>query len=347
MTDTTSAAGTVHLLVPDLFDDPTRPSGGNVYDRRLAEGLADLGWDVRVRLVAAAGDAAGYALEPALSAVPDSAIAVVDGLLAASDSVAVQGVSDRLRVVTLAHMVRGTSDEGRMLRASAHVVATSRWAATTLSRLHGLPPGTVTVASPGVDAAPPSAPSESGGRFLVVAAVASHKGHDVLIEALAGLRDRSWTCHCVGSLEVEPRFADGTRALASAFGLAERLRLTGPLHGEDLDARFAAADLLVVPSRDDAYGMVVTEALARGIPVLATDVGGIPEAMGRTAEGELPGMLVAPGDPEALTRRLRHWLESASLRSDLRAAAKRRRGDLPPWKDTAVRVSAALSNLAT
>ena len=82
--------------------------------------------------------------------------------------------------------------------------------------------------------------------------------------------------------------------------------------------------------------MVVTEALARGVPVLATDVGGVPEALGHG------GLLVPPGDPEAFGAALRRWLEDASLRERLRRAARERRATLPGWDDTASAVATAL-----
>ena len=75
--------------------------------------------------------------------------------------------------------------------------------------------------------------------------------------------------------------------------------------------------MLVLPSRGETYGMVVTEALARGLPVVAAEVGGVPEALGHGADGTRPGLLVPPDDPPRSRDALRAWLEDA----DLRAAA--------------------------
>jgi glycosyltransferase involved in cell wall biosynthesis len=93
--------------------------------------------------------------------------------------------------------------------------------------------------------------------------------------------------------------------------------------------------------------MVVAEALARGIPVLASDVGGLPEALGRTPDGALPGMLVPADDPAALSVALRRWLGDPELRRRLRDAALARRRTLTGWPATTRAVAAVLAPLTT
>jgi glycosyltransferase involved in cell wall biosynthesis len=110
---------------------------------------------------------------------------------------------------------------------------------------------------------------------------------------------------------------------------------------------YADTDLVVLPSRAETYGMVVTEALARAVPVLATDVGGVPEALGLDPEGGRPGLLVPPNDPGALARALRRWLTDPLLRERLRRSARRRRTTLTGWKETAHSVSAVLDREGT
>jgi glycosyltransferase involved in cell wall biosynthesis len=92
--------------------------------------------------------------------------------------------------------------------------------------------------------------------------------------------------------------------------------------------------------------MVLTEALARGVAVLATDVGGVAEAVGRNPDGTRPALLVPPEDPEAIGAALRGWLQDGECRRRLRAAAQRRRGSLPGWSETAREADELLTEAA-
>jgi glycosyltransferase involved in cell wall biosynthesis len=124
------------------------------------------------------------------------------------------------------------------------------------------------------------------------------------------------------------------------------VRFAGPRTGAALERAYAAADLLVLASHTETYGMVVTEALARGLPVLATDVGGVSEALGHGDDGTRPGLLVPPGDPAALGAALRAWLGDAGLRGSLRRAARERRASLRPWAATSSDVAGVLAAAA-
>jgi glycosyltransferase involved in cell wall biosynthesis len=135
------------------------------------------------------------------------------------------------------------------------------------------------------------------------------------------------------------------RSRAGGGVIAERIRFDGAVPQHELERRYAEADLLVLPSRGETYGMVVTEALARGVPVVASKVGGIPEALGRARAG-CPGLLVPAGNAGALAAALRRWLSDATLRAELRAAAAERRSTLTGWAVTASRVDEALASAA-
>ena len=164
------------------------------------------------------------------------------------------------------------------------------------------------------------------------------------MEALARIPDLPWTCTFVGSLDREPSFVDRLRRRAADACLADRIRFAGPLAGDALTGMYRASDLLVLPSRLEAYGMVVTEALAAGLPVVGTTVGGVPEALGRTASG-LPGRLVPPDDPAALAEVLGAWLRDAGLRARLRTAARERRRTLDDWDRTVESVADVLGGV--
>jgi glycosyltransferase involved in cell wall biosynthesis len=341
----------VHVVVPDGIDDPARPSGGNTYDRRVCDGLAALGWTVREHAVR---DAA--ALARTVRRIPDGAVVLLDGLIASSASEALVPQARRLRQVVLVHMPLGhrppdgeaaavRARERDVLAAAAAVVTTSAWTRRRLAELYALPAGRVHVTQPGVDAASLAPGSAAGDALLCVAALTPDKGHDVLLDGLGMAMDLSWNCAFVGSLVRDPAFAGDMRRRARDSGLGERVRFPGPRTGPDLDHEYAAADLVVLPSRAETYGMVVTEALARGLPVLATDVGGVTEALGHAADGSRPGLLVAPGDPAALAAALRAWLQDAELRDRLRAAARERRAKLRPWAASASAVADVLAGV--
>jgi glycosyltransferase involved in cell wall biosynthesis len=325
----------VHVVVPSSIDDPARPSGGNVYDRRVCAGLAALGRTVR-ELTSLDG----------LGALPDGALALVDGLVASAEPDRVIEHAARLRLVVLVHLPWGHGSpehreaEAAMLRSAAGVVTTSDWTRSWLVDEYAVPPDRITVAVPGADQAGLAPGTPSGGRLLCVGAVTPTKGHDLLLDALSAI-DTPWRLTCVGSTDIDPGFATAIRQRAEA--LDDRVVLTGPLLGPDLDAAYRHADLLVLASRVETYGMVVTEALAHGLPVVATGTGGTPEALGRSATGDLPGLLVPVDDPEALGDALRRWLEDPALRARARQAARDRRRTLPSWSDAAARVAAALA----
>jgi glycosyltransferase involved in cell wall biosynthesis len=353
-----SAPGCVHVVVPGGIDDPERPSGGNTYDRRLCAALAAGGWSVRSHPVPGewpeptAG--ARQALARALDAAPDGSLVLVDGLVCSAAPEVLVPAARRLRVVVLMHMPLGATPEHdhlveaerAVVSAAAAVVTTSDWCRGWLLAAYRLDPARVHVALPGVDPARPAAGSGDGSSLLCVGAVIPGKGHDVLLTALEEVAEQPWRCVCVGALTIAPRFVDALRARIRDAGLEGRVLLDGPRTGDELEVRYAAADVLVLASRAETYGMVVTEALARDLPVLATEVGGVPEALGATVDGRRPGLLSPPGDADALAGSLRRWLTDAALRRDLRDAARQRRARLTGWSHTAERVARAFTEVA-
>jgi glycosyltransferase involved in cell wall biosynthesis len=331
----------VHVIVPEDIDDPARPSGGNTYDRKICRGLAALGWTVHEHAVA--GDAA---LARSVARIPDGAVVLLDGLIASPAPQVLVPHAGRLRQVVLMHMPRGDAGEREVLAAAAAVVTTSAWTRRRLQELYALPPGRLHVAEPGVEAAGLAPGTAAGDALLCVAALTPDKGHDVLLDGLALATDLSWRCACVGSLVRDPAFADAVRRATRMKGLGDRVRFAGPRTGPELDRAYAAADLLVLASQAETYGMVVTEALARGVPVLAAEVGGVSEALGHGDDGTRPGLLVPPGDPAALGAALRSWLEDAELRRRLRRAARERRASLRRWPATTSVLAGVLAGAA-
>lgn len=339
----------MHVVVPDGIDDPARPSGGNTYDRYVCRHLRSLGCSVHEH--AACGPwprpdtEALCALAGVMQRIPDGALALLDGLVASAAPEVLVSEARRLRLVILVHMPLGHRPaddaaeirrrERAVLRAAAAVVTTSRWSQSRLLALYQLAPDRVHVAEPGVDRADLAAGTGHGGELLCVAAVTFEKGHDVLVESLLSMSEQSWQCLCVGSVDRDPAFVEDLRRRVLNGGLGDRVSFPGPRTASQLDRSYAAADLMVLASRAETYGMVVTEALAHGLPVVATEVGGLAEALGYGADGTRPGLLVPPDDPGTLAAALQAWLGDAELRGRLRRAAHERRMSLGRWSTTA------------
>lgn len=353
---------TVHFVMPGGVDDPAAPSGGNAYDRRVCLDLPGFGWQV-VRHAAPGAwpdpDAdARESLARTLAGMPDDTVVLLDGLVACGVPEIVVPEAERLRIAVLVHLPLGDETgldpavaadldarERAVLRAVPATIATSDWAVRRLVAHHGLAPDRVHLAAPGADIAPLAPGTDGVSHLLCVAAVTPRKGQHRLVEALAAVRDLPWTCSLVGGLGTDPEYVATLRAQIERYGLADRLHLTGPRTGADLDASYAAADLLVLTSYAETYGMAVTEALARGIPVVATDVGGLPEAVGRAPDGGLPGILVPPEDPAAIAAELRGWFGEPDVRRRLKAAARGRRSALAGWAATARSLAGVLGRL--
>lgn len=377
----------VHAVLPGGIDDPAAPSGGNIYDRRVCDELPHTGWQVHEHTVAGswprpAADARAE-LARLLARSPDGSVLLLDGLVACAAPDIVVHEAERLRLAVLVHLPLADetgldpvlaaeldAGERRTLRAVSAVVATSHWAARRLVDHHGLAPDRVHVAAPGADIAPLASTSadtapgtgpgavvrtDNSSRLLCVASVTPRKGHHRLVRALAALSDLPWSCVCVGGLGQDPGHVARVRELIEASGLGDRVRLVGPRTGPELEASYAGADLLVLASYAETYGMAVTEALARGVPVLATAVGGLPEAVGQAPDGTVPGILVPPEvptrtppeeqPPAALTAALRRWLGEPDVRHRSKAAALHRRTALTGWDTTSRSLADALEQL--
>ncbi len=348
------ATRVVHFVVPEGIDDPSRTSGGNVFDRRVAAGLATRGWDVRMEQVDA-GPAAEATLARLLSTFSGdlgrAAPVLIDGLVARRAPAVLETAAERLPIAVLAHMVgaafpdadrQEVEGERRALRAAQYVIATSEWTRGVLVAREGIVPARIVVAVPGAAEAPVASGTAAGGALLCVGVVAPHKGQDVLIEALRTLDPNGpWTCTIAGSLAAFPSYADRICALAAGAGLGDRITMAGTLTEHELDDAYRGADLVVAPSRVESYGMAIADALRRGIPVVASTVGGIPQ----TVAGSGAAVLVPPGRPEALTEVLSRWMVDPGLRARLKDEALRTRSTLPRWSDTADRIAATLARM--
>jgi glycosyltransferase involved in cell wall biosynthesis len=345
------------MVVPEGFDDPGQPTGGNIYDRRVCAGLAEAGWEVLVATVAGpwpVPDSRARAdLARIMSAIQDGEIVLIDGLIASPTAAQLLPHAGRMRMTVLLHMPLATAlethnddsaqrSERLVLRGATSVVVTSEWTRQQILVRYEIPACRVHVARPGVDrVAAPARPVR--GHLICVGTLSRPKGQDLLVEALAELGDLDWQCVLAGPLDRDPDFVDQLQARIARLGYGHRVRLPGVLTGAVLSHAYTTADLFVAPSRSETYGMAVTEALAHGLPVIAAAVGGLPEALGSSTDVTRPGQLIPSGDPAALAAAIGEWLGDERHRHRLRTAARKRRSNLRGWEHTTQEIVNALA----
>jgi len=166
----------------------------------------------------------------------------------------------------------------------------------------------------------------------------------VLVRALALIPALPWRCICAGSLTHAPEFADAVLELARALGLEDRIDFPGELGASELDGLYDCASIFVLATHYEGYGMVLAEALTRGLPVVSTRGGAVPDTVPAEA-----GVLVAPGDEHALAAALKELLsgpEGAARRAALAEGSLRHGRALPTWGDAALAFERAIGELS-
>lgn len=334
------------------------PTGGYRYDRRIALALRESGWQVDLCTLGDSfpwPDTATLAHAQAqLDALPDGALVVADGLAFGAMPELAHRHATRLRWVALVHhplhLETGLADTARQtlresecqaLQVARRVIVTSETTARDLTPM-GVPAERIRVVEPGTDrVAVKRSSANKTVRLLCVATLTSRKGHAVLLEALAGLQALDWTLHCVGSTQRDAPTSDRLHRLAIELGLADRVHWHGELDEAAVAVHYAAADLFVLPSFHEGYGMVVTEALAHGLPVVCTTGGALAQTLPRTA-----GLHVPPGDVAALREALAVLISQPDERARFAEGAREAAKQLPTWPQAAERFAAVLEELA-
>jgi glycosyltransferase involved in cell wall biosynthesis len=346
----------VVFAVPGSLDTPT---GGYAYDRRIIAELRQLGWDVECLDIGegfpAPDEATRSAARSLLFAIPEGRPIVLDGLaLGVLPDVAVE-LANRHPLVALVHHPLAlecglTAERADALRRSERaalaqvrqVVVTSPATEKLVASGYGVPAGHITVAKPGSDPAPRILREPNDvPNLLSVGAVVPRKGFDVLVSALAMLDDVPWRLTIAGDLTRDPKEAAKLRDLIAQYRLTGRIETPGAVSASRLAMLFGKADLFVLASRFEGYGMAYAEALSYGLPVIGTTAGAIPDTIPQGT-----GLLVPPDDPAALAAALRSVIVDANQRRLLAEAAVSAARNLPTWQQSAAIFAAALDRLA-
>jgi glycosyltransferase involved in cell wall biosynthesis len=285
--------------------------------------------------------------------LPDGALVLVDDLAGGVLGHELARHAPRLRLVALVHhpLYQETGlDEAQQrhfftaeqgaLRHVRRVVVTSAATAAAM-RASGLVAELPAVVVPGTEPVPLREPSESPfTRLVCVATLTPRKRHALLIDTLASLRDLPWHLACIGGLDLHPPTTAAVRAQLERLALTDRVELRGECSPSQLQAILHASDLFVLPSAFEGYGMAVAEALAQGVPVIATRTGAAAELVGDA------GLLVEPDDASGLERALRSLLADPREREARATAARRRAATLPRWPDSARQLAVELAAVA-
>jgi glycosyltransferase involved in cell wall biosynthesis len=330
----------------------------------MVDGLRRLGWDVTVHSLAGqfpiADPAARADLAGALRGLPDGTRVVIDGLVMGGLPDVVRDHAARLELIALVHLLLADDPalppsqrewlgmlEREALPSAVSIVATSPFTAARVAE-SGIDPALIATVPPGTDpASPATGPGPGAPQLLCVASVTPGKGQDVLVRSLARIADLPWTCVVAGSLTRSPAYAHRVQASVRESGLSTRVSFTGECDQDAIETLYARSSIFVLPSFYEGYGMALTEAMARGLPVVSTTAGAIPD----TVPGDA-GILVPPGDQDALAGALRTLLAdgpdeshgAATRRARLGAAARRHASRLAGWEEVVEAFAEAVSS---
>ena len=328
--------------------DLATPTGGYIYDRRMIDELQQLGWQIDV---VGLGDGfpkpntgqKEFARQRLLE-VQSPCPVVVDGLALGVMPDAAEAARARNPLIALVHhpLAYETGiapeqaqilweSEKTALAAAAHVIVTSPATSRLLQEDYEVPPELITIAQPGTDRAEPATGSRDGTlQMISVGAIVPRKGFDVLVAALAKLPELPWRLTIVGDRGRDPATAARLDAEIAASGLASRVTVLDAIPAGQLAALYAGADLFVLASHFEGFGMAYAEAIARGLPVVGTTGGAISDTVPPDA-----GVLVEPGDVRALARTLELLIRNPEERRWLADGARKAARTLPTWADSA------------
>lgn len=347
----------LHFIVPG---DPDQNTGGYRYVRKLVEALNEAGTAAEVTGLPGRfpmPDAvATHGMDSLLSQFADDSWVVLDGLAMSAMPGILEKHAQRLRLVALIHhpladetgLSLSEQDwfferEKQALEIVRDVFTTSPFTASRLAD-YGVAAGRIQTAEPGVESPAGNAlqgdiehsgkkhkaQAANAPQILCVAHLSPRKAQDHLVDALAGLKDLEWHCTLAGSCERDPVYANNVQQQVHESGLGSRIDLAGEVEEQQLANLYREADLFVLPSLYEGYGMVIDEALAARLPVISSDGGALKHT------GNRPGVLLyRAGDTDALQASLRKWLGDSAALEHARELAAAESRNIRSWADTA------------
>ncbi len=354
-----AASRRLAFAIPGSLDTPT---GGYRYDANIIEGLGQDGWQVDCVALPEgfpkpSPDEVRLTEERLLSVASDVPL-VIDGLAyGVLPDMGAKRAAKGLLIALVHHplcLESGLSEEERVrfavlekaaLAHAHHVIVTSPATARDLTARFGLPPEKLSVIEPGV--ARPDPPIERGRinglspsaplRLLTIGSITPRKGHDVLVAALARLKDLPWTLTLIGDGSRDPGCASALKMQIAEAGLSDRIALTGATDEAGIDLAYRTHDVFVLASRYEGYGMVFSEALVYGLPVIGTKAGAIAETVPEGA-----GILVKPENAGELSDALGMLIENAKCRETLVSRVFEIMSDFPDWDMAAEKFGRAI-----
>ncbi|MCC6891135.1 MAG: glycosyltransferase family 4 protein [Hyphomicrobiales bacterium] len=339
--------------------DLATPTGGFAYDRHIVAELPRHGWSVEVRDIGTGFPRPSVAERATahlqLAAVPPGRVIVIDGLAFGVMTQTAQGLSRTHRLVALVHhplaLETGLQErEAAKFRASErlalsfaqHVVTTSATTARLLAQTYAVDEAKLSVVLPGSErVATVMRPSRPVVNLLAVGSVVPRKGFDLLVSALGRIPDLPWRLVIAGDRKRDPATAEALEAQIVAQRLDDRIELLGAVSPERLAELYAAADVFVLASRYEGYGMAFAEAMAHGLPIIGTTAGAIPEAVPSSA-----GILVPPESLDDLTVALMRLIGHRSERARLATGARTAAASLPTWEQAGRQFAQVLDRVA-
>jgi len=346
---------TLYFAYPGELDTPT---GGYGYDREIIAGLKEIGWQVELVPLGDGfpfpADETRTQAQAALERLPDGALLIVDGLAFGVLPDAAVAVSGRLNLHALVHhpLCRETGvseaqaaslleNERQALAHTRHIIVTSHATAAQVVDLFGVDDDRISVVLPGTAKQEFAERAPSGIlRLLSVGTVVRRKGYDLLFSALGELRENEWHLEIVGGLVADPRYHSELLEQLSELGLTERVTFNGAIAPDDLSGFYREADVFVLASRYEGYGMAYTEALAHGLPVIGSGGGAVADTLPEGA-----AIYCGTEDTEKLRSALNLLMTDEHKRLDMAKAARAAAADLPDWKDAAAKFAAALNRI--